>query len=88
MQMIENQTFRDQAVEVDGKQFQRCVFQNARLDYAGGALPVFIDCKFSNVSLGFAEGAANTIAFLSGLQGRGFEVAVSKLTAAIREHKF
>lgn len=88
METVENQVFRDQSVEVDGKQFRKCTFRNARLSYAGGALPAFIDCKFSNVSLEFTQGAANTIAFLSGLKGRGFDNAIGQLTSAIREHKF
>lgn len=88
MEMVENQVFRDQAVEVDGKQFTKCTFRNARLSYAGGALPAFVDCKFNNVSLEFTQGAANTIAFLSGLKGRGFDFAIEQLTNAIREHRF
>lgn len=87
MEPIENQVFRDQDVNVDGQQFKRCTFQNARLVFAGGALPTFIDCRFSGVSLAFAGGAANTIAFLTGIKGRGFDAAVSKLTSAVREHK-
>lgn len=87
METIENQVFRDQSVEVDGKQFRKCNFRNARLSYAGGALPAFVDCKFSNVSLEFTQGAANTIAFLGGLKGRGFDIAIEQLTSAIREHK-
>jgi hypothetical protein len=38
--------------------------------------------------LEFTQGAANTIAFLSGLKGRGFDNAIGQLTSAIREHKF
>lgn len=88
MEPVENQVFRDQSVEVDGKQFTKCTFRNVRLSYAGGALPAFVDCKFSNVSLEFTQGAANTIAFLSSLKGRGFDFAIEQLTSAIREHRF
>jgi hypothetical protein len=87
MELIANQEFRNQEVRVDGQQFQRCLFENARIVYGGGALPTFIDCKFNNIRLEFTEGAANTIAFLGGMQAGGFRAAVSKLTQAIRQHK-
>ncbi len=90
MEMLENQivrnvTFQHEDVAVDGKRFEVCTFNNAALVYAGGKMPAFVNCKFNGVSLQFADAAANTLRYLSGLHQGGFARAVSKLLENIRQ---
>lgn len=80
-----NTTYRNTLVEVDGQRFVNCVFIEATLVYSGGALPSFVGCKFDDVSLQFADAAADTLKFLSGLQAGGFGTAVSKIFDSIRQ---
>lgn len=87
MASVENNTFQDEAVAVDGNQYKRCVFQNTQLVYGGGTLPTFIDCKFMRVTLKFEGQAANTLNFLSSLQSGGFAPAVGKILEGIRGMK-
>lgn len=87
MAHIEDKTFRNEVLTVDGTQYTRCVFQGATLVYAGGDLPTFVDCRFDNVALQFDGAAARTVSFLAGLRDGGFSVAVSKIVAVIRGRK-
>ena len=78
-------TFRGVVVEVDGRRFVNCVFIEATLVYGGGPLPSFVECTFDDVSLQFADAAADTLKFLSGLQVGGFGPAVAKIFDSIRQ---
>lgn len=72
MERIENQTFQDQSVSVDGKRFVACTFESCTLLYTGGDVPAFAKCRFNDVSLQFGESAVDTLKFLSGLREGGF----------------
>jgi len=82
---VQNETFLDTTVMVDGKHFARCTFNGATLVYGGGALPAFDHCTFNNIRLQFADKAANTLEFLSGLHRGGFPRAVNRIAANIRQ---
>ena len=88
MENVENQTFRNKTVRVDGTEFKDCTFYDATLVYAGGALPKFVNCTFSSVTLQFESAAAKTLKFLGGVSGGGFTPAVGKIMLGIREKKF
>lgn len=85
MERIENQTLRNEAVSVDGKQFVACVFDNCTLSYAGGEVPVFNNCRFVDVSLQFSDSAVGTLKFLSGLREGVFTQAVDKIIQGVRQ---
>lgn len=88
MENVESKTFRNQAVPVDNTEFKDCTFYEATLVYTGGALPKFVNCKFSSVTLQFEDAAAKTLKFLGGVYGAGFDPAVQKIMQGIREKKF
>jgi hypothetical protein len=81
---VENQTFQDDAILVDGNQYRNCVFIDTTLIYEGGKLPTFVNCQFRGVDLQFAESAANTLKFLSGLNKGGFQAAVDAILKGVR----
>jgi hypothetical protein len=85
MERIENQTFQDQSVSVDGKRFVACTFESCTLLYTGGDVPAFAKCRFNDVSLQFGESAVDTLKFLSGLREGGFTQAVDKIIQGIRQ---
>jgi hypothetical protein len=85
MTRIENQSFGNEVVSVDGKQFVACTFNNSTLLYAGGELPSFGACQFNEVALQFEDSAVKTIKFLSGLREGGFSQAVDKIIQGIRQ---
>jgi hypothetical protein len=87
MEVIENKTFVNEVVAVDGKTFKACTFTGATLTYGGGELPSFINCQFSSVSLQFVSAASNTLKFLRGLQRGGFSPAVRNIINGIRAVK-
>ena len=85
MNTVENETFQNKAVTVDGIEFKGCLFENSALVYNGGELPSFIDCQFNGITLKFSDAAANTLDFLSGLRKGGFAPAVDKIVNEIRK---
>lgn len=84
---VENQTFRNEMVTVDGRQFKACTFDNTTLVFTGETLPTFVDCRFSDVSLRFEGAAASTLKFLSGLSVGGFAQAVDNIFDGVRTRK-
>jgi uncharacterized Fe-S center protein len=49
---------------LDGNVYRSCTFQNADLEFWGGAVPTFIDCQIADCNFGFVNEAANTLAFI------------------------
>ena len=84
-QIVRNAIFQHEDVTVDGKRFEACTFNNVALVFSGGKMPTFVNCKFNDVSLQFADAAANTLRYLSGLHQGGFARAVSQLLENIRK---
>ena len=81
-----NSVFRAVDVEVDGRRFVKCTFdEGAVLVYSGGNLPAFVDCTFGEVTLQFADAAADTLRYLNGLQIGGFAQAVNKIFDGVRQ---
>lgn len=85
MEVVEQQHFQGDAVDVDNTEFKNCVFENTALVFSGGELPAFVDCEFVSVSLQFTGAAANTLSFLGGLRKGGFATAVNHIVNDIRE---
>lgn len=87
MTSVENKTFQSESVPVDGQEFKSCTFNDATLVYGGGALPTFVNCQFSGVSLHFEGAAGKTLQFLSGLSAGGFAPAVEKIVEGVRSQR-
>ena len=49
---------------VDGNTYIRCEFKNCRLEYKGGELPHFTECRFENCVWSVADAAGRTLRFL------------------------
>lgn len=88
MNLVEQQTFKNETVIVDQTQFERCVFEDTVLVFGGTSLPTFVNCQFENVSLEFTDSAANTLKFLSALRNGGFAPAISKMIQGVRNKRF
>jgi len=65
--MFRDETFYGTTVDVDGKVFERCVFDKCMLRFSGAALPVFRGCRFVATDWQFVEAAATVLAFLSAM---------------------
>ncbi|WP_417772020.1 hypothetical protein [Stappia sp.] len=76
--------FRGETVVVDGGEFRDCAFENCRLVYRGGAIPVISGCRFHDCGWSFAEAAANTLAMLAGLNQGGFTDLIGATLEGIR----
>jgi hypothetical protein len=84
METLTNETYRDVLISVDGKTFEKCVFDQATLVYAGGDLPVFKNCKFNNISLQYGKAAADTLRVLAELKAAGFGASVNNLIDRVK----
>src|SRR5690349_5267635 len=57
--------YKRSSVNVDGKQFENCTFEDCKLVYSGGEPPSFVNCTFTaNLDLVFDGAAGNTVQFL------------------------
>jgi hypothetical protein len=83
--MIENQTFRNQEVVIDGNEYQRCNFENCTLIYQGGEPPTFTRCTFRGGSISLDGSALNTMRYMSGLYQGGLTRPVGRTLESIRK---
>ena len=84
MVWIDNASYNNEIVQVDGKSFRNCTFTDVTIVYAAGIMPQFDSCIFNNVNLKFSEEADNTLLFLSGLYEGGFSNSVEAIFNVIR----
>ncbi len=82
---VENKTFNNQVVQVDGNSYIGCTFTRSTLVYSAGKMPEFANCEFENVNLDFDGAAQNTLMFLSGLHRGGFQRGVETIFDGIRQ---
>ena len=64
---FDNQTFRDQAIELDFNQFITCSFHNCNLVIRGFTPLAVENCRFDNCNFHFDGPAGVTLANLQGL---------------------
>lgn len=83
-----SKSFVSKKVELDKKYFEDCSFTNCTFIFSGGLPPVLIRCSFENCSWQFADQAANTLGFLSGLYAGGFDGMVESTFHGIRKGQF
>ncbi len=61
------QTFNDEAIDVDGKRFERCTFNRCKIIFNGQAATAFDRCTFNQCQWVFDKGAEQTLQYLSAL---------------------
>jgi hypothetical protein len=85
--LFEDQSFTDQAIDVDGKQFKRCVFFRCKIIFSGQAPTSYDDCVFNECHWVFAGGAEQTLHYLTALYhglGEGGRAIVEGIFDSIR----
>ena len=85
----QNETFKDERIELHGKFFNQCTFQNCELVFDGDRPPTFKDNKFIDTVFVFTGHATRTLYLLSNLYhaGDGGKEVMEQTFADIREHK-
>lgn len=83
MTLIQNQTYTNETLRVDGNRYVGCTFVRCGLVYQGGELPVFERCTFSGVSLQLAGESLSTLRYLSGMHQGGMKASVEALLGRI-----
>lgn len=82
---FEGKTFKHETVKLDGSNFKDCTFHSCAFLYAGGPPPAISGCSFDTCTWGFAEGAANTLMFLSGFYNGGFADLIEQTFHEVRK---
>ena len=75
--------FNHETVVLDGEHFADCEFQDCRLTYSGGDLPVFESCRFDDCEWKFDDAATRTLAFLKVIWGVGGKAPVQAMIKEI-----
>lgn len=83
-----NQTFKNQAVILDGNRYTLCKFINATLIYQGGELPQFDRCTFQGVTIELRGAAYQTIKYMNGLYRGGVKAPVDEMLEGVRAGLF
>ncbi|MFP6806623.1 MAG: hypothetical protein VB957_05510 [Pseudomonadales bacterium] len=84
-----DETFKDQRLELHGKSFNNCTFENCELVFDGDRPPTFKDNKFIDSVFVFTGHATRTLYLLSNIYhaGEGGKDVIEKTFEDIREHK-
>lgn len=83
----QNQTFRNERVELSGNSYHGCTFDHCELVYRGDPSPTFGDNQFIDSVFLFTDAAIRTIYFLSNMYhtGAGGREVVEKTFEDIRQ---
>ncbi|NDJ84934.1 MAG: hypothetical protein GYB66_03520 [Chloroflexi bacterium] len=87
MSTIQNKTFSNEVIVVDGNRYEVCSFTNCRLVYQGGELPSFVRCEFEVVNIQLEDSAFNTLKYLTGLYSGGLSEAVEDTLTVVERGK-
>lgn len=84
-----HETFRNQRIELHGKSFHDCTFENCELVFDGDRPPTFKDNRFVDSVFVFTGAATRTLYLLSNIYhaGEGGREVVERTFADIREHR-
>jgi hypothetical protein len=82
----QNESFKDQRIELSGNSFHGCTFERCELVYRGDPSPTFQDNEFIDSVFLFTDSAIRTIYFLSNMYhtGAGGREVVEKTFDDIR----
>lgn len=67
MMRIEDKTFEDQPVRLDGNEYIKCVFRRCELQFGGTGAVSMVECAFDRCSWSFTGPAALTVQFMMAL---------------------
>lgn len=84
-----NQTFKKERIELHGKFFNGCTFEECELVFDGDRPPTFKDNRFVDSVFVFTDAATRTLYLLSNMYhaGAGGKEVIENTFADIREHK-
>lgn len=84
-----NQTFKSETIELHGKSFQDCTFENCELIFDGDRPPTLQNNRFVDTVFVFTGPATRTLYLLSNIYhaGEGGKEVIEKTFSDIREHK-
>lgn len=83
---LEDKTFVDQILPLDGNEFHNCTFRGCVLEFAGAAGFVLSGCTFESPPRFSVTGAASiTFRMLARMYGTGFDEIVESLFENIRQ---
>ena len=85
----QDQTFRQERIELHGKSFHGCTFEECELIFDGDRPPTFTDNQFVDSVFVFTGAATRTLYLLSNIYhaGEGGKEVIESTFADIREHK-
>lgn len=85
----QNETFRGERIELHGRAFHNCTFEDCELVFDGDRPPTFKDNRFVDSVFVFTGAAARTLYLLSNIYhaGDGGREVVERTFADIREHR-
>ena len=85
----QNETFQDERMELHGKSFQGCTFNNCELVFDGDRPPTLQNNKFVDTVFVFTEQATRTLYLLSNIYhaGDGGKEVIEQTFSDIRDHK-
>lgn len=81
--------FKDRELQLDGNVYKRCSFDDCKLIFSGGLLPIMDGCTFGNNRWNYAGAADRTLLYLRSLYhaGEGFRTMIDQLFDDIRHIK-
>jgi hypothetical protein len=83
-----DQTFTDERIELHGKTFRDCTFENCELVYDGDRPPTFSNNRFVDTVFVFTGAATRTLYLLSHIYhaGDGGKEVVEQMLTDLKEH--
>jgi hypothetical protein len=86
----QSQTFSNERIDLAGKSFHNCTFQNCELVFDGDRSPTFKDNKFVDTVFVFTNEAVRTLYFLANIYhaGEGGQQVIEDTFGAIRQGSF
>ena len=84
---IQNQSFKDERIELHGKSFHNCTFENCELVFDGDRPPTLKDNRFVDTIFVFTGAATRTLYLLSNIYhaGEGGKDVIEETFGRIRD---
>ena len=85
-----SETFSNERIDLAGKSFHECTFQDCELVFDGARSPTFKDNKFIDTVFVFTDEAVRTLYFLANIYhaGEGGQQVIEDTFEAIRQGSF
>ena len=83
----ENESYKNESIQLDGKSFKKCTFFRCRLQYAGQAAVKLANNSIEESSWEFIDAAQRTIGFMADLYRGGMKEVIEDTFENIRQGK-